>query len=126
MMWPIFWPNDTDFSDPANTRHPSEDLGAVGNYIGDQVAAVVAASDTSDDPQGYGQAVARRLFPDVLPYLVGTPATYSFAAFNGRTLADNAPEAMLSLVTNTAVPSGLKPSVSGHLRDSNFPYVVPA
>ena len=20
MMWPIFWPNDTDFSDPANTR----------------------------------------------------------------------------------------------------------
>jgi hypothetical protein len=25
MMWPIFWPNDTDFSDPANTRHPSED-----------------------------------------------------------------------------------------------------
>ena len=21
MMWPIFWPDDTDFSDPANTRH---------------------------------------------------------------------------------------------------------
>ena len=47
-------------------------------------------------------------------------------SFNGRTQADNAPEAMLSLVTNTAVPSGLKPSVSEHLRDSNFPYVVPA
>ena len=126
MMWPIFWPNDTDFSDPANTRHPSEDFGAMGTYIGDQVAAVVSASGTSDDPQGYGQAVARRLFPDVMPYLVGTPATYSFADFNGRTLADNAPEAMLSLVTNTAVPSGLKPSVAEHQRDSNFPYVVPA
>ena len=25
MMWPIFWPNDTDFTDPANTRHPSQD-----------------------------------------------------------------------------------------------------
>jgi hypothetical protein len=70
--------------------------------------------------------VARRLFPDVLPYLVGTPATYGFAAFNGRTLADNAPEAMLCLVTNTAVPSGLKPSVAAHLRDTNFPHVVPA
>ena len=126
MMWPIFWPNDTDFSDPANTRHPSDDFNAVGKYIGDQVAAVVSASGTSDDPKGYGQTVARRLFPDVLPYLVGTPATYGFAAFNGRTQADNAPEAMLSLVTNTAVPSGLKPSVSEHLRDSNFPYVVPA
>jgi hypothetical protein len=69
--------------------------------------------------------VARRLFPDVLPYVVGTAATYGFGAFNGRTLADNAPEAMLSLVTNTAVPSGLKPSVAEHLRDARFPYVVP-
>jgi hypothetical protein len=126
MMWPIFWPNDTDFSDPANTRHPSEDLNAAGKYIGDQIAAVVAASGTSDDPQGYGKAVARRLFPDVMPYLVGTPATYSFATFNGRTLADNAPEAMLSLVTGMAVPSGLTPAIAGHQRDSRFPYVVPA
>ena len=126
MMWPIFWPNDTDFSDPANTRHPSEDFNAMGTYIGDQVAAVVSASGTSDDPQSYGQAVARRLFPDVMPYTVGTPATYSFATFNGRTLADNAPEAMLSLVTNTAVPSGLRPSVAQQHRAENFPYVVPA
>jgi hypothetical protein len=33
---------------------------------------------------------------------------------------------MLSLVTNMAVPSGLKPSVSKQLRRSSFPYVVPA
>lgn len=125
MMWPIFWPKDTDFADPANARHPSDDLRAAGQYIADRVAAVMSASGTSDDPQGYGRTVARRLLPDVLPYVVGTPATYGFAAFNGRTLADNAPEAMLSLVTNSAVPSGLKPSVVGHLRDTNFPYVVP-
>jgi Domain of unknown function (DUF4331) len=126
MMWPIFWPDDTDFSGPSNTRHPSEDFNAAGRYIGEQVAAVVAASGTSDDPQGYGETVARELFPDVLGYVVGTPAVYGFAARNGRTLADNAPEAMLSLVTNTAVPSGLNPSVSDQLRDSSFPYVVPA
>jgi hypothetical protein len=126
MMWPIFWPADTDFSNPANTRHPAEDFDAAGKYIGEQIAAVAAATGTSDDPQGYGQAVARALFPDVLPYVVGTPATYGFAAFNGQTQADNAPEAMLSLVAGTAVPSGLKPSVSEHQRDKNFPYVVPA
>ena len=126
MMWPIFWPGDTDFSNPANTRHPAEDFDAAGKYIGEQIAAVAAATGTSDDPQGYGQTVARDLFPDVLPYVVGTPATYGFAAFNGRTLADNAPEAMLSLVAGTAVPSGLKPSVSEHQRAKNFPYVVPA
>jgi hypothetical protein len=126
MMWPIFWPNDTDFSNPANTRHPSEDVAAAAKYIGEQIAAVVAASGTSADPAGYGQAVARDLFPDVLPYVVGTPAVYGFAGFNGRTLADNAPEAMLSLVTNMAVPSGLKPSVARRQRDTGFPYVVPA
>jgi len=126
MMWPIFWPDDTQFTDPANTRHPSEDVGATAKYTGGQIAAVVAATGTSGDPEGYGQAVAAELFPDVLPYVIGTPATYGFARRNGRAMADNAPEAMLSLVTNMAVPSGLKPAVAEHLRDSTFPYVVPA
>lgn len=125
MMWPIFWPDDTDFSDPSNTRHPSQDFSASGKYIGDQVAAVVAANGTSDDPQGYGQTVARELFPDVLHYVVGTPATYGFAIRNGRTMADNAPEVMLSLVSGMAVPSGLKPSVTKEQRNDKFPYVVP-
>jgi uncharacterized protein DUF4331 len=126
MMWPIFWPDDTDFSNPANSRHPSEDFDADGKHIGDLVAAVVSASGTSGDPEGYGQTVARKLFPDVLSYVVGTPATYGFAVRNGRTLADNAPEVGLSLVVDTAVPSGLKPSVSGRLRRKSFPYVVSA
>ena len=126
MMWPIFWPDDTDFSHPSNTRHPSADLNDDGKDIGDRVAAVVSASGTSADPQGYGQTVARNLFPDVLSYLVGTPATYGFAVRNGRTLADNAPEAMLSLVAGTAVPSGLNPAVAERLRSGTFPYVMPA
>ncbi|GAA3070830.1 hypothetical protein GCM10010464_38850 [Pseudonocardia yunnanensis] len=125
MMWPIFWPTDTEFTHPSNTRHPSEDFDADGAYTADLIAKTVAATGTCDDPLGYGRTVARKLFPDVLPYTVGTPATYSFATFNGRTPADNAPEAMLSLVVNTAVPSGLKPTATKHLRDKNFPYVVP-
>jgi hypothetical protein len=125
MMWPIFWPDDVRFTNPQNTRHPSEDFQALGKPIGDLIAAAVAASGTSADPRGYGQLVARELFPDVLRYVVGTPAVYSFAGRNGRTLADNAPEAMLSLVTATAVPSGLRPSVAESLRTNSFPYVVP-
>ncbi len=125
MMWPIFWPDDTDFTNPANTRHPAEDVEAA-KYLGEQVAAVVAASGTAEDPTGYGQAVAGKLFPDVLPYVVGTPAVYGFTGFNGRTQADNAPEAMLSLVTNSPVPSGLKPAVAQGQRSDTFPYVVPA
>ena len=48
--------------------------------------------------------MARELFPDVLHYVAGTPATYGFATRNGRTLADNAPEVMMSLVAGTAIP----------------------
>jgi Domain of unknown function (DUF4331) len=126
MMWPIFWPGDTDFANPANARHPSEDMAAVGEQIAGRVSAAVAATGTSTDPRAYGRTVARELFPDVLPYLVGTPAAYSFAARNGRTPADNAPEAMMSLVANSAVPSGLKSSVTQDQRADRFPYVVSA
>jgi hypothetical protein len=126
MMWPIFWPDDTDFSDPSNTRHPAEDFGADGAGMAAQVAAVVAAAGTSADPQSYGRAVARELLPDVLPYVVGTPAVFGFVTRNGRTTADNAPEAMLSLVTGMAVPSGLRPAGTADQRAATFPYVVPA
>ena len=126
MMWPIFWPTDIEFTNPANTRHPSEDVAAAGKYIGDQITAVVAATGTAGDPEAYGQAVARELFPDVLPYVVGTAAVYGFTGFNGRTQADNAPEAMLSLVTSMAVQSGLTPAVTSSQRAGAFPYVIPA
>ncbi len=126
MMWPIFWPDDVQFNHPANTRQPAEDFEADGKNIGELIASTVAATGTAEDPEGYGSAVAHELFPDVMSYVVGTPALYGSAARNGRPLADNAPEAMLSLVTNTAVPSGLTSSVSAQLRDRNFPYVVPA
>ncbi|MGW3480312.1 DUF4331 family protein [Streptomyces althioticus] len=125
MMWPIFWPNDTDFSEPANTRHPSEDIAAFGSTIAAQVAKVVAATGTSADPAGYGQTVAGQLLPDVLPYVVGTPASFGFATRNGRTRADNAPEVMMSLVTNLAVPSGLTPATTKAQQSDRFPYVVP-
>ncbi len=117
--------HDALFTYPANTRHPSEDRAAIGDQMAKQISAVVTAVGNRDDPEAYGAAVAATLLPDVLPYVVSTPASYSFAGLNGRSLADNAPEVMLSLVTGSAIPSGLKPSVAKHLRNPNFPYVVP-
>ncbi|MGR6320557.1 DUF4331 family protein [Micromonospora soli] len=126
MMWPIFWPTDTDFSNPANTRHPCEDLRADGEEIATTVARVVAANGTAPDPQAYGWNVARALYPDFLSYQVGTPANYGFATRNGRTMADNAPEVMFSLVLNTGMTSGLTPDTTKEARADSFPYVVPA
>ena len=126
MMWPIFWPDDTRFDNPANTPHPAQDFAAEGGHLAGHVAAVVAATGTVDDAESYGQAVARELLPDVLPYEVGTAATFGFAGRNGRTIADNAPEAMMSLVTGTAIPAGLPPAVAKNQRSGTFPYVIPA
>ncbi|MET8119485.1 DUF4331 family protein [Micromonospora sp. NPDC005189] len=126
MMWPIFWPTDTDFSNPANVRHPSDDLKEDGEGIASSVAGVVAANGTAPDPQAYGWSVARQLYPDVLTYKVGTAANYGFAARNGRTMADNAPEVMFALVLNTAMTSGLTADVTRSARADTFPYVVPA
>jgi hypothetical protein len=77
------------------------------------------------DPDGYGRAVAARLLPDVLPYEVATAAAFTFAGFNGRALADNAPEVMFGLVTNSAVPTGLM-AAAPETRQDKFPYIVPA
>ncbi|MBQ0897293.1 DUF4331 family protein [Micromonospora sp. U56] len=126
MMWPIFWPTDTDFSDPANVRHPCDDLKADGENIASTVARVVAANGTAPDPKAYGWSVARQVYPDVLSYRVGTPANYGFAVRNGRTMLDNAPEVMFSLVLNTGMTSGLTADVTQGARSGTFPYVVPA
>ena len=57
---------------------------------------------------------------------MGTSAAFSFAGFNGRALADNAPEVMYGLVTNSAVPTGLVAASASETRQDKFPYVVPA
>ena len=125
MMWPIFWPDDTDFSNPANTRHPSEDVTADGDAFAEMLTATAVANGITN-PQAYGKAVAQELFPDVLPYTIGTPAVFSKDVRNGRALSDNAPEVMLSLVTGTAVPSGLTLAAAEAFRAPSFPYLVPA
>ncbi|MEV0719388.1 DUF4331 family protein [Asanoa sp. NPDC050611] len=127
MMWPIFWPDDLDFSNPANGRHPSADFNEDGKYIAEKIAAFVAANGgNTSDPDGYGQLVARRIFPEVMPYTVGSPASFGFTGINGRALADNAPEVMFSLVLDSATSSGLDPSVAADTRRDTFPWVVPA
>jgi hypothetical protein len=127
MMWPIFWPDDLDFSNPANGRHPSQDFNEDGKYIAEKIAAVVGANGgNSADPDGYGQLVAQRIFPEVMPYTVGTPASFGFTGINGRTLADNAPEVMFSFVLDSATSSRLDPSVAADTRRDAFPWVVPA
>lgn len=129
MVWPIFHAIGGDDESPEYQRdtvgHPADDLASLCDRVTDMVSAAVHSTGVSD-PDAYGHAVAERLLPDLLPYRVGTPAAFSFAGFNGRTLADNAPEVMYGLVTNSAVPTGLRPEHAAETRQEKFPYVVPS
>ncbi|MFI6760049.1 DUF4331 family protein [Micromonospora sp. NPDC050417] len=126
MVWPIFRPVDSEWASDANMGHPDTDITIDGEQIAQLVAGVVAANGTADDPDAYGRAVADRLLPDLLPYRLGTTASFGFLGFNGRTLADNAPETMFSLALNTATTSGLSAEQFADTRSDQFPYVVAA
>jgi hypothetical protein len=125
MVWQIFRPDDSEYASAANSWHPSEDQAKDGAHVAERIAAVCGAYGTAD-PEAYGTELVRHLLPDVLPYRIGTVASFGFAGINGRGLADNAPEVMFSLVTNAAIPSGLSADVTALNRSGVFPYVVPA
>lgn len=124
MVWPIFRPDGSAYASEANTTAPGEEAHREREHIAGLVAGLVAANGTAADPAAYGAAVALRLVPDVLPYRTGTPATFGFVEHNGRALADNAPEAMFSLVMNAAVATGLSPQQFADTRSGLFPYLV--
>ena len=67
----------------------------------------MSANGTAEDPQAYAEKVARRFFPNILPYEVGTPAVFGFAEWNGRSLTDNAPDVMFSIAANAPVRLGI-------------------
>ena len=129
MVWPLFRALGGDDDSAAyqrdTTAQPADDRANDTDRVIGLVSGAVRNTGVSD-PEEYGRSVALRLLPDILPYRVGTPASFSFAGFNGRTLADNAPEVMYGLVTNTAVPTGLTPADAAPTRQNAFPYVVPA
>jgi hypothetical protein len=83
----------------------------------------VRAIGTAEDPEGYATTVAHRLFPNILPYTVGTSAVFGFGHWNGRSLTDNAPDVMFSIATNSPVRLGIgKESVTSR-PSAKFPYV---
>lgn len=125
MVHPLFTQHDGDLGDRLNVTRPADDPQNFGKVVADMVAGVVGAYGTAEDPHAYGRSVAERLFPNVLPYTVGTPAVYGFDQWNGRSLTDNAPDVMFSLATNTAFTIGLTRDSVPAKPTRTFPYVPP-
>jgi hypothetical protein len=126
MIHPLFTQFNEDLGNRLNAGTPSEDLTTHGKTVAQAIAGVVAANGTVEDPRAYGEKVARRFCPNILPYSVGTPASFGFLEWNGRSLTDNAPDVMFSIAANAPVHLGIgKESVTSK-PSKTFPYVPAA
>jgi Domain of unknown function (DUF4331) len=123
MIHPLFTQYNEDLGDRLDAGRPADDFDAYGRLVAKAIAGVVAATGTAEDPRAYGERVAHRLFPNMLPYEIGTSAVFGFAEWNGRSLTDNAPDVMFSLAANAPVRLGIgKESVTSK-PSTAFPYV---
>jgi hypothetical protein len=125
MLPPLFAQYDEDLGDRLNAGWPSGDFKTYGEAVIKAVSGAVTANGTAEDPKDYAEKVAHQIFPNMLPYIVGTPAVFGFADWNGRSLTDNAPNVMFSFALNTPVSLGIgKESVTSK-PTKTFPYVPP-
>ncbi len=123
MIHPLFTQFNEGLGNRLNAGCPANDLETYGETITKAIAGVVSATGTAEDPCAYGEKVARRFCPNILPYEVGTSAVFGFAEWNGRSLTDNAPDVMFSIAANAPVSLGIgKESVTSK-PSKTFPYV---
>ncbi|HYM00932.1 MAG TPA: DUF4331 family protein, partial [Blastocatellia bacterium] len=124
MIHPLFTQFNEELGNRLNNGRPADDLRTHGATIAKAVAGVVSANGTAQDPAAYGEKIAHRFCPNILPYEVGTPAIFGFAEFNGRSLTDNAPDVMFSIAANTPVRLGLGRDSVTSKPSAAFPYVA--
>ena len=123
MIHPLFTQYNEDLGNRLNAGRPADDFRTYGETVIRSVAGVVRANGSSEDPEGYAEKIARRFFPNILPYTIGTQATFGFAEWNGRSLTDNAPDVMFSLASNTPVRLGIGKESVTPKPSRTFPYV---
>ena len=83
MLPPLFTQYDEDLGDRLNAGCPSGDFKNYGEAVIKAVSGAVTANGTTEDAKGHAEKVARQIFPNMLPYTVGTPAVFGFANWNG-------------------------------------------
>ena len=115
----IFMP-DPEMKERFNRTSPSDDQTFFITQVRHVVERMVDLAASTGHPADYAKRLTDRLFPTVLPYELGTSASFSFTGFNGRALSDDVMDVMLTLTTNTALGDGVVPDKS-RIRDV-FPY----
>jgi Domain of unknown function (DUF4331) len=110
----------SDLKEEFNASTPSEDVSRFAPAIADFAEKMTTYAGSAPNPAEYGKQLAARLCPTTLPYELGTPAAFNAAAFNGRTLADDAMDVILTLTANQPIADGAVPDATRIRAD--FPY----
>jgi hypothetical protein len=103
-----------------NEDPPTRDYENAGERV---VANVARLTGSVADPLQYGRYVANRVLPDILPYTLGTAASFGFAGVNGRGLADPVYDVVRSIFANRAIAGSVDADPDVHRRP--FPYLAP-
>ena len=99
------------------------DIDASQRYaISAMVLRAVVLEKKLDNPVSYADSVAEKMLPDLIPYQVGTKASYGFEKINGRNPRDDAMDTALSIFLGRKVTDNAN-TFDRH--PNAFPYVVP-
>ncbi|CAA9452423.1 MAG: hypothetical protein AVDCRST_MAG02-906 [uncultured Rubrobacteraceae bacterium] len=118
----LFINHDPHLADEYSKARPEDDLEAYAGRISGFVEKLTTAAGTAQDPAAYGRHVAALLLPDVLTYDTREPASYGTGGRNGRAMADDVYDVMVSLAANASLADGVS-SGGNHL--PGFPYLAP-
>jgi hypothetical protein len=111
---------DETLRETYNRTGPAEDLDKLGQTLAQFAARVSGLAGSTPNPAEYGRQVADRLCPIVLPYELGSNASFDFAGFNGRALGDDVMDIIITLASNVPLADGVIPDKT-RIR-SDFPY----
>ncbi|MDX6567374.1 MAG: hypothetical protein QOE10_3036 [Gaiellales bacterium] len=113
-------PNQPGLAEKYHQSRPSDDVALFRDAVATFITKVASRAGSTRDPQAYGQTVASRLCPVMLPYELDTDAAFGLAEFNGRPLGIDAYDVMLTLAANRPITDGVAPDRNKILGD--FPY----
>ena len=86
------------------------------------VLRAVSLDNKIKNPVQYADSVANKLLPDLIPFQVGTDASYSFDKINGRKTSDDAMDTVLSIFVGRKITDHAN---TFNRHPNTFPYVVP-
>jgi hypothetical protein len=109
-----------DVKEAFNTSVPSADVEQFSRIIAKFSEEMTTYAGSVKNPSEYGKQVAGRLCPNILPYELGTPASFGLTRFNGRALGDDVMDVILTLAANKALSDGVSPDLARIRKE--FPY----